>query len=132
MMASMPSPAPQSAPQPMSQQGSEQKTMIAGMGAPVLPTPQPQQTSQKTVGLPAAQAAANSLPNLGAGTQILPDSQGVVAFAREQARIARENAAPAAEPPAPAGALFWLAWVVIGLGAGLGLHFFGVTSKFGH
>ncbi|HZS42568.1 MAG TPA: hypothetical protein VFF06_37315, partial [Polyangia bacterium] len=57
------------------------------------------------------------------GTQILPDSAGVVAYAQEQARQAREMSQPERIAAPPAGPLFWLAWIVIGVGAGLGVHF---------
>jgi hypothetical protein len=59
------------------------------------------------------------------GTKIIPDSAGVVAYAAERARQARSSAQNqiVLKTP-PAGALFWLAWIVLGIGVGLGIHFF--------
>ena len=57
------------------------------------------------------------------GTQLLPDSQGVVAYAQDAARRAREMAQGQEIPAPPAGALFWMAWVLLGIAVGLGLHF---------
>jgi serine/threonine-protein kinase len=91
----------------------EQKTMMAGMQAPVVP-----QRGPTSSGAGASQHGA------GAGTQILPDSQGVVAYAQEQARQVRELAQPMKLKVPPAGPLFWLAWIVLGVGAGLGVHFY--------
>ena len=97
----------------------EQKTVM-GVPAPKLsPQPSPQGSSQRTMSLD-AQNAGSAGGNPG-GTQLLPDSHGVVAYARERAVAAREGALP--EAPPPAGVMFWLAWIVIGLGAGLGVHF---------
>jgi hypothetical protein len=48
----------------------------------------------------------------------------VVAFAQEQARQARAQADSEPEPAAPAGVLFWLAWIVLGIAGGLGAHFY--------
>ena len=62
---------------------------------------------------------APTLPPLGAGTQLLPDSQGVVAYARAQAAEARAAIGDGA-PAAPAGALFWVAWTILGAAIGLG------------
>ena len=146
MMAGMNAPVftpPPAAPPPASNyapinQGSEQKTMMAGMNAPVNPFGAPQPAGPVNTSSPAQRTAAaqpapqtNSLPNLGAGTQILPDSAGVVAFAREQASRARDAAQPVDNEPSGGGALFWVAWAVIGIGAGLGLHFFGIAHKLG-
>jgi len=144
MMAGMNAPV-FTPPQPSSQnfapinQGSEQKTMMAGMNAPVNPFGSPQpgpQTAgpaQRTVGAgaPAPQTGSAQLPNLSAGTQILPDSAGVVAFARAEASRARDAAQPTDAEPSGGGAMFWVAWAVIGIGAGLGLHFFGIAHKLG-
>jgi serine/threonine-protein kinase len=107
---------------------SEQKTLMAEVQAPIVKpvaatplaeqktvmgaSPAPVVTAQKTMALDARQG----------GTQVLPDSAGVVAYARDRAAQAREGALPDT-PVAPAGALFWLAWVIIGIGAGLGVHF---------
>jgi hypothetical protein len=92
--------------------------MMAEVKAPVV-SRAPASANQKTMALDA------NAPQLGAksGTQIIPDSRGVVAFAHEKAAEAREAAAPEAIPAAPAGALFWLAWIILGIGVGLGLHF---------
>jgi len=58
------------------------------------------------------------------GTMMLPDSAGVIAFAQAQAEAARQKAAVVeAEPVKPAGPLFWAAWVVLGVGIGLAIHF---------
>ncbi len=132
-----PSPSPAANYAPINQ-GSEQKTMMAGMNAPVNPFGAPQPGGPVNTASPAQRTAApqpapqtNSLPNLGAGTQILPDSAGVVAFAREQASRARDAAQPVDTEPSGGGAMFWIAWAVIGIGAGLGLHFFGIAHKLG-
>jgi hypothetical protein len=94
--------------------------MMAGMQAPVIPSSGATAASnQKTMAVMAP--VPNSIPV--AGTQIIPDSQGVVAYARDRAAAARESAGPETLPAPPAGALFWLAWIVIGIGAGLGIHF---------
>ena len=76
--------------------------------------------SQKTLAV-SAPAAARSRANVGGGTKILPDSSGVVAYAREKAAQARENALPDSLPAQPAGALFWLAWIILGVAAGSGV-----------
>jgi hypothetical protein len=58
------------------------------------------------------------------GTMMLPDSQGIIAMARQEAEAARSRAAVVeAEPVKPAGPLFWAAWVVLGVGIGLAIHF---------
>jgi len=137
-VVSRPPPAASSGPPPAASSGpppaaplAEQKTMMADMQAPVLSAAQQQAaqaaqshgsplSNQRTM---AVSAPAN-LPKMGAGTQLLPDSAGVVAFAREKAAEARQVSGPQAIIPAqPAGALFWIAWVVLGIGIGLGVHF---------
>jgi hypothetical protein len=105
-------PPPPAPPPPSASPVAEQKTMMAGMPAPVVP----QGSNMKTM------AVAAPAPGQ-AGTQIIPDSQGVVAYARDRAAAARESAGPDTIPAQPAGALFWLAWIIIGIGAGLGIHF---------
>jgi hypothetical protein len=125
VMAGMQAPVlPPSSQFPPVSHGQEQKTILAPMAAPVIASPQ---SSQKTVAV-SAPTGADVNPM---GTQILPDSQGVVAFAREQANQARQAAAAVPDEPQGAGAAFWVAWVLIGIGAGLGLHFFGITQKLG-
>jgi hypothetical protein len=57
------------------------------------------------------------------GTMMLPDSAGVVAFAAAQAEAARAAAVSEPEAAPPAGPLFWTAWVVLGIGIGLVVHF---------
>jgi hypothetical protein len=47
----------------------------------------------------------------------------VVAFARDKAVEARQPTGPATIPAEPAGALFWLAWILLGIGVGLAVHF---------
>jgi serine/threonine-protein kinase len=119
-------PPPAAAPSAVS----EQKTMMAMEAparAPSAPSPQ---ASQKTMAVSAPVGAAHPA-NLG-GTQILPDSQGVVAYAREKAAQARENALPDTLPAQPAGALFWLAWIILGVAAGLGAHFYLAARLAGH
>jgi len=85
--------------------------------------PQPsvlQSGKGRTLALP-----SGSQPALPPRTVALPETSGVVAFAAE-ARRARE-AAEAEEPPSGAGPLFWLAWALIGVGAGLAAHFYLVS-----
>ena len=63
------------------------------------------------------------LPVLDPFDWVLPDSSGVVAFARQQAEAARIAAAQQSAPPLPpARWYFWAAWVVLGIGAGFALH----------
>jgi hypothetical protein len=128
--SSGPPPAASSGPPPAAFSGpppaapvSEQKTMMADMPAPVInrAQAQPQGTplsNQRTM----AVSAPSNLPH-GSGTQMLPDSQGVVAFARDKAVEARQPGGPATIPAPPASPLFWIAWVVLGIGLGLGVHF---------
>ena len=109
--------------------GNEAKTMMAQ--APILPStpppggaPQPNpKADQRTVAAMAPAAPSVQVtPQQAApqGTMMLPDSQGVVAYSQQRAQEARAglNAGPA-----PAGPLFWLAWIVLGIGAGLGVHY---------
>jgi serine/threonine-protein kinase len=98
----------------------EMKTMMA-QPAPVLPTSNPAaRPDQRTM---AVGAPAPSPQAVAGGTQVLPDSQGVVAFAQDRAQQARAAAPAAAPSGGGAGVLFWLAWVIIGVGVGLGYHF---------
>jgi len=118
----------------------EQKTMMAmeapriagGLApppaAPPPPSAAPQQrtmmaqeaplSSQKTMLAQPAPVVADG------STKIIPDSAGVVAYATERARVARASGQNQTVQAPPAGALFWIAWIVVGIGAGLGLHFF--------
>jgi serine/threonine-protein kinase len=59
-------------------------------------------------------------------TVALPETEGKIAYA-EPARRARA-AAQASEDDA-AGALFWLAWVLLGIGGGLAVHFFMLHAR---
>lgn len=66
------------------------------------------------------------------GTMMMPDSQGVVAFALAQAEAVR--AAAASEQPTrakPTPWTFWAAWVVLGIGVGLAVHFFLLHRQLG-
>jgi serine/threonine-protein kinase len=61
----------------------------------------------------------------GAGTMILPDSQGVIAFELAKAEAARQAAAVEqahVEPVKPAHWSFWVGWAVLGLGLGIVMH----------
>jgi hypothetical protein len=120
----------------------EQKTMMAmeapriagGLApppaAPPPPSAAPQQrtmmaqeaplSAQKTMMAQAAPAAVAA----GGGTKILPDSAGVVAYATERARQARASGQNQTLQAPPAGALFWIAWIILGIGAGLAIHFY--------
>jgi hypothetical protein len=82
----------------------------------MMATEAPSLNAQKTM-------MAQPAPNLGS-TKILPDSAGVVAYATERARKARISGQNEIVQAPPAGALFWLAWIVLGIGAGLGIHFY--------
>jgi hypothetical protein len=102
--------------------GSDQRTMMA-QPAPQVNRPQATSTNDQRTMLaqpaPTPQAVAQA-------TQMLGDAhQGVGALASERAQQARAAAAAPKPVQAPAGtgALFWLAWVIIGVGAGLGAHF---------
>ena len=69
---------------------------------------------------------------VGGGTMILPDSSGVVAFAQQQAQAARVEAmAHSAQKAAPTPWVFWAAWAVLGVGAGLALHFVQLQQQLG-
>ena len=48
----------------------------------------------------------------------------MVAYATERARRARATGANATLEAPPAGALFWIAWIVLGIGIGLAVHFY--------
>ena len=77
----------------------------------------PSLSSQKTM-------MAQPAPVLDGSTKILPDSAGVVAYAAERAQQARLSGQNEVLQAPPAGALFWFAWIVLGIGAGLGIHFY--------
>jgi hypothetical protein len=89
------------------------KTMMA--------TEAPNLNAQKTM---MAQQAPVSQGIADGGTKILPDSTGVAAYATERAQQARyaNQHVPLRAPPA--GPLFWMAWIILGIGAGLGLHMY--------
>jgi serine/threonine-protein kinase len=121
--------------------GSEQKTMMAmeapriagGLAPPPAAPPPPSAAAQQRTMM--AQEApplsaqktmmAQQAPVVADGsTKILPDSAGVVAYATERARQARTTGSTPALQAPPAGALFWFAWIVLGIGIGLGIHFY--------
>jgi serine/threonine-protein kinase len=131
--------APILPPRPAVSQESEMKTMMAqapilpgkappGSGKTMLATEAPRPTpaaappgsNARTVAAMPAPTPQPAQPNPQA-TMMMGDSQGVVAYAQERAAQVR---AGLQEAPKPAGALFWMAWVILGVGAGLGLHFF--------
>jgi serine/threonine-protein kinase len=108
---------------PVRPQVAEAKTVMGEMRAPSVQRPvATPQSSAKTMALDTSGQPVGGAMKAG-GTQIIPDSAGVVAFAAQKAAEARESAGPEVLPAAPAGALFWLAWIVLGIGVGLGLHF---------
>jgi hypothetical protein len=76
----------------------------------------------RTVAVGAPAPVVSQQPQNAQGTMMLPDSQGVVAYNQERAKQARAELGD--RGPAPAGALFWLAWIVLGVGAGLGVHYY--------
>jgi serine/threonine-protein kinase len=98
----------------MAPPGAEMKTMMA--------TEAPNLHAQRTMMAQQAPASQQVIPD--GGTKILPDSTGVAAYATERAQQARyaNQGVPLRAPPA--GALFWMAWIVIGIAAGLGIHFY--------
>jgi hypothetical protein len=100
---------PPAAPPPPSA-APQQRTMMA-QEAPSL-------SAQKTMMAQPAPVVADG------GTKILPDSAGVVAYATERARQARHSGQNETLQAPPAGALFWIAWIVLGIGVGLGIHFY--------
>ncbi|HEX8951627.1 MAG TPA: serine/threonine-protein kinase, partial [Polyangia bacterium] len=104
-------PPPPAAPPPPSLTP-QQRTMMAQEAPPL--------SAQKTMMAQPAPVVGDA----GGGTKILPDSAGVVAYATERARRARATGANDALPAPPAGALFWIAWIVLGIGLGLGVHFY--------
>ena len=121
--------------------GNEAKTMMAQ--APILPSsPPPGGRPQQPAGnpgsdartmiaqAPSVQVSPQGQASAPQGTMMLPDSAGVVAFAAAQAVQARSQAANIApEPVKPAGPLFWTAWVVLGIGIGLAIHFIQVHQQ---
>ena len=98
--------------------GEAQKTMMAMAGppptaplAPVGATPSKvARPEQRTMDMQAA-------PD---GTLLLPDSEGVVAYARDQAAEARATISTV--EAGPAGAAFWLGWTLLGASFGCGYH----------
>jgi hypothetical protein len=131
---------PPAAPPPAN---AEQKTMMAmeapriagGLApppaAPPPPSAAPQQRTMMAQEAPlSAQKTmlAQPAPVVPDGsTKIIPDSAGVVAYAAERARVARASGQNQTLQAAPAGALFWIAWIVLGIGAGLAIHFYMAT-----
>jgi hypothetical protein len=107
-------PPPPSAP-PLATGGANMKTMMA-QEAPQSGAPSP--NAQKTMLAQAGGGIADG------STKLLPDSAGVIAYAQERANQARASAQHQQLKTPPAGALFWLAWVLVGLGTGLGIHFY--------
>jgi hypothetical protein len=118
---------------PSASLGNEAKTVMAQ--APILPSqpppggrPQPSPNSDQRTMIaqaPSVQVSPQT-PQVGGGgnpnaTMMLPDSAGVVAYNQQRAVEAR---ADLGEKPSSAGPLFWLAWVVLGIGAGLGVHYY--------
>jgi hypothetical protein len=102
-------PPPPSAP-PLATGGAHMKTMMAQEA--------PQLSPQKTM-------MAQPVGGIADGsTKLLPDSAGVIAYAQERANLARASATHKQLKTPPAGALFWLAWVLVGVGAGLSVHFY--------
>jgi serine/threonine-protein kinase len=131
MMAQAPQLPQRNAPPPGG--GNEAKTMMAQ--APILPSAPPpggapqQASAASNMRTVAAMAAPTPQPSGGGGgnpqaTMMLPDSQGVVAYAADKAKAVRAEVSAETVPAASAGALFWLAWIVIGIGAGFGYHYF--------
>jgi serine/threonine-protein kinase len=104
----LPSSAPPPGGRPQASPNSDMRTMMA-QPAPVIPQQQPQQPQPQQ---PAPQAQ---------GTMMLPDSQGVVSYNQNAARQAR---AEMSQPSSGGGILFWAAWIVLGIGAGLGVHYY--------
>ena len=117
----------------------EQKTMMAmeapriggGLAPPPAAPPPPTAPQQRTMMAPAAPLSAQRtmMAPAGAavaegGTKILPDSAGVVAYATERARQARHSSQHETPAAPPAGALFWIAWIVLGIGSGIGIHYY--------
>jgi hypothetical protein len=48
----------------------------------------------------------------------------VVAYSQERVKQARADLSEQPLRPPPAGALFWLAWIILGIGAGIGAHYY--------
>ena len=112
--------------------GNEAKTMMAQ--APILPSsPPPGGRPQQPAGnpgsdartmiaqAPSVQVSPQGQASAPQGTMMLPDSAGVVAYNQQRAAQAR---AEMTEKPSGAGVLFWVAWIVLGVGAGLGVHYY--------
>ena len=130
---------PPAAPPPAN---AEQKTMMAmeapriagGLppppAAPPPPSATPQQRTMMAQEAPSLNAQKTMLAqpapvgDAGGGTKLLPDSAGVVAYAAERARRARATGGNQVLQAPPAGALFWIAWIVLGIGVGLAVHFY--------
>jgi serine/threonine-protein kinase len=104
-------PPAQPAVAPLQTATPSQRTMMAA------PAPTPVPAAKKKGRTIALDDAPTATPQR---TVALPESAGVVAFA-EHAQRARAEAHAAEQRPA--GPLFWLAWTLIGVGAGLAAHF---------
>lgn len=122
--------------QPAAAPGGEARTMIAEA-----PGPRPAAGGGNATMLLDAPSLAPNRPGGGPsaagggqpqGTMMLPDSQGVVAFALAQAEAARAAAASEQQPRSkPTPWTFWAAWVVLGIGMGLAMHFFLLHRQLG-
>lgn len=130
MMAQAPMLPSSSPPLVPPSQNSELKTMMAQ--APVLPSspppggrPQPANPGSDARTMiaqaPSVQVSPQASGPNPQATMMLPDSAGVVAYNQQRAAQAR---ADMAEKPGGAGFLFWAAWIVLGIGAGLGVHYY--------
>jgi hypothetical protein len=99
--------------------------VVGGAAAPgggYSPSNRPLASGQSTVALDIGAGARGGNPQ---GTMVLPDSEGVVAFALQQAEAVRAQAAQQQGGTAEAVHWsFWAAWVVLGIGGGLAMHFY--------
>jgi serine/threonine-protein kinase len=75
-----------------------------------------------------ATVAPSPTPGAPAGTVMLPDASGLMSSAAAQLQ-AQRAAEPAPGTVAPAPWFFWLAWCVLGVGAGLALHFYQIHAR---
>ena len=132
------------APSPLSKAPAELKTMMVSGpvalpfvgGTPASPFPNAP-APNPFVGLPPPISMAPTMPppeapgaggaGLGqgtGGTMMLPDSSGVLSFVQSRVEAARQGLVEQPQATAkPAGVFFWLAWVILGLGLGIGVHF---------
>jgi serine/threonine-protein kinase len=148
-MMAMEAPRPGPSPDIRTAQAGEVVSARLGLQPPPPAPPPPMQMSNPNMMAPAGGGNANmktmmatEAPNLQnqrtmmgqqapasqgiveGGTKILPDSAGVVAYATERAQQARYSNQPVGLKAPPAGPLFWMAWIILGIGVGLGLHFY--------